>query len=74
MEDLLSIKGSRSYVTMLNAPIVDRIMQDGPGSFYRFLKENEELANPGGGRIRKQPRWCRVAGDAGVCARGGHHW
>ena len=54
MEDLLSIKGSRSYVTMLNAPIVDRIMQDGPGSFYRYLKENEELANRGGGRIRKQ--------------------
>jgi hypothetical protein len=54
MEDLLSIKGSRSYVTMLNAPIVDRIMQDGPGSFYRYLKENEELANPGGGRIRQQ--------------------
>ena len=54
MEDLLSIKGSRCYVTALNAPIVDRILQDGPGSFYRFLKEQEELARPGGGRIRKQ--------------------
>lgn len=54
MEDLLSIKGSRSYVALLNAPIVDRILLDGPGSFYRFLKEQEELARPGGGRIRKQ--------------------
>lgn len=54
MEDLLSIKGSRSYVAMLNAPVVDRILTDGPGSFYRFLKEQEELARPGGGRIRKQ--------------------
>lgn len=54
MEDLLSIKGSRSYVGMLNAPVVDRILIDGPGSFYRFLKEQEELTQPGGGRIRKQ--------------------
>lgn len=54
MEDLLSIKGSRSYVGMLNAPVVDRILTDGPGSFYRFLKEQEDLAQPGGGRIRKQ--------------------
>ena len=54
MEDLLSIKGSRSYVAMLNAPVVDRIRQDGPGSFYRFLKEQEELASPGGGRIHGQ--------------------
>lgn len=54
MEDLLSIKGSRSYVALLNAPVVDRILLDGPGSFYRFLKEQEELARPGGGRNRKQ--------------------
>jgi hypothetical protein len=54
MEDLLSIKGSRSYVSMLNAPIVDRILHDFPGSFYQFLKEQEELAKPGGGRIRTQ--------------------
>lgn len=55
MEDLLSIKGSRSYVGLLNAPIVDRILTDGPGSFYRFLKENEEIApTSSSGRIRKQ--------------------
>lgn len=55
MEDLLSIKGSRSYVGMLNAPIVDRILTDGPGSFYRYLKEQEALAQAGGGgRIRRQ--------------------
>ena len=54
MEDLLSIKGSRAYVGPLNAPVVDRILTDGPGSFYRFCKEQEELARPGGGKIRKQ--------------------
>lgn len=55
MEDLLSIKGSRCYVALLNAPVVDRILLDAPGSFYRFLKEQEELSKGGGGgRIRKQ--------------------
>eukprot|EP00966_Prymnesium_polylepis_P111651 2583073-Prymnesium_polylepis.1 len=53
-EDLLSIKGSRCYVAALNAPVVDRILQDGPGSFYRFSKEQEQLARPGGGWIRGQ--------------------
>lgn len=55
MEDLLSIKGSRAYVTSINAPIVDRILQDVPGSFYTFLKETEEVAGgKDGGKIRKQ--------------------
>ena len=55
MEDLLSIKGSRTYVTSINAPIVDRILQDVPGSFYSFLRETEEIsAGKDGGKIRKQ--------------------
>lgn len=54
MEDLLAIKGSRSYIGPLDAPIVDRILEEGPGSFHIFLKEQEALAKPGGGRIRKQ--------------------
>ena len=54
MEDLLSIKGSRMYVGPLNAPVIDRILTDGPGSYYSFLKQKEELAKPGGGKIRKQ--------------------
>ena len=54
-EDLLSIKGSRAYVTSINAPIVDRILQQVPGSFYTFLKETEEIsAGKDGGKIRKQ--------------------
>ena len=55
MEDLLSIKGSRAYVTSINAPIVDRILQQVPGSFYTFLKETEEVSGgKDGGKIRKQ--------------------
>jgi hypothetical protein len=55
MEDLLSIKGSRAYVTSINAPIVDRILQAVPGSFYTFLKETEEVSGgKDGGKIRKQ--------------------
>lgn len=69
MEDLLSIKGSRSYVALLNAPIVDRMLVDGPGSFYRFLKEQEELARPGGGRIRKQILVGAESTDVRACVR-----
>ena len=69
MEDLLSIKGSRSYVSLLNAPIVDRILVDGPGSFYRFLKEQEELARPGGGRIRRQIVAGAESGEVRACVR-----
>jgi hypothetical protein len=55
MVDLLSIKGSRAYVTSINAPIVDRLLQKVPGSFYTFLKETEEIsAGKDGGKIRKQ--------------------
>eukprot|EP00966_Prymnesium_polylepis_P031077 722836-Prymnesium_polylepis.1 len=53
-EDLLSIKGSRCYVGPLNAPVTDRILQDAPGTFYRFCVEQAKLARPGGGRIRTQ--------------------
>lgn len=69
MEDLLSIKGSRSYVGMLNAPVVDRILLDKPGSFYRFLKEQEELARPGGGRIRRQILAGAESGEVRACVR-----
>lgn len=69
MEDLLSIKGSRSYVAMLNAPVVDRILLDGPGSFYRYLKEQEELARPGGGRIRKQILAGAESNEVRACVR-----
>lgn len=69
MEDLLSIKGSRSYVALLNAPVVDRILLDGPGSFYRFLKEQEELARPGGGRIRKQIIAGAESAEVRACVR-----
>jgi hypothetical protein len=55
MSDLLSIKGSRAYVTSINAPIVERLLQMKPGSFYTFLKETEEIsAGKDGGKIRKQ--------------------
>ena len=69
MEDLLSIKGSRSYVSFLNAPIVDRILLNGPGSFYQFLKEQEELARPGGGRIRRQIVAGAESAEVRACVR-----
>jgi hypothetical protein len=43
-EDLLSIKGSRAYVSAMNAPVVDRLLQPVEGSFLRFIKENKTLA------------------------------
>lgn len=69
MEDLLSIKGSRCYVALLNAPIVDRILHDEPGTFYRFLKEQEELAKLGGGRIRKQIIAGAESSEVRACVR-----
>jgi hypothetical protein len=55
MQDLLSIKGSRAYVTSINASIFDRLLQQVPGSFYTFLKETEEISSgKDGGKIRKQ--------------------
>lgn len=70
MEDLLSIKGSRSYVGMLNAPVVDRILTDGPGSFYAFLKENELISqSSGGGKIRKQILAGAESNEVRACVR-----
>ena len=46
--------GGDALLGPLNAPSIDRTLTDGPGSCYRMLKEREELALPGGGKIRKQ--------------------
>jgi len=43
-DDLLSIKGSRAYVSAMNAPVVDRLLQPVQGSFLRFIEENKTLA------------------------------
>ena len=43
-DDLLSIKGSRAYVSAMNAPVVDRLLQPVQGSFLSFVEENKPLA------------------------------
>jgi len=43
-DDLLSIKGSRAYVSAINAPVIDRLLQPVEGSFLRYLEENKALA------------------------------
>ena len=44
-DDLLSsIKGSRAYVSAINAPVVDRLLQPVEGSFLKFIEENKTLA------------------------------
>ena len=43
-DDILSIKGSRSYVSAMNAPVVDRLLQPVQGSFLSFVEENKTLA------------------------------
>ena len=43
-DDLLSIKGSRAYVSAMNAPVVDRLLQPVQGSFLSFIEENKTLA------------------------------
>jgi len=43
-DDLLSIKGSRAYVSAMNAPVVDRLLQPVEGSFLWFIEENKTLA------------------------------
>ena len=49
-DDLLSIKGSRAYVSAINAPVVDRLLQPVEGSFLRFIEENKTVAK---GKISK---------------------
>jgi len=50
-DDLLSsIKGSRAYVSAINAPVVDRLLQPVEGSFLKFIEENKTLAK---GKISK---------------------
>ena len=43
-DDLLSIKGIRAYVSAMNAPVVDRLLQPVQGSFLSFVEENKTLA------------------------------
>ena len=49
-DDLLSIKGSRAYVSAINAPVVDRLLQPVEGSFLRFIEECKTVAK---GKISK---------------------
>ena len=42
--DLLSIKGSRAYVSAMNARVVDRLLQSVQGSFLSFVVVNKTLA------------------------------
>jgi hypothetical protein len=50
-DDLLSIKGSRAYVSAINAPVVDRLLQPVEGSFLRCIEENKTLWPKG--RLRR---------------------
>ena len=43
-DDLLSIKGIQAYVSAMNAPVVDRLLQSVQGSFLSFIEENKTLA------------------------------
>ena len=57
MVDLLSIKGHRAYVDFLNAPVIERLLQQVPASLYTFLKESAEIADgSAGGKARAQVR------------------